>query len=136
MPFRAAGGELQIHGVQGFPRGAADALAAKGSGAKADRQVAAVAWAAAEYAVYRLPRLAGNMGRGLRGGRSTVKRVPSTAKLTLERVRFSTDVVVSGTVTLKSETSRIDGRFRITGKHVRRFKRWGDVEFVEMEEQR
>jgi [ribosomal protein S18]-alanine N-acetyltransferase len=26
--------------------------------------------------------------------------------------------------------------FRVTGRHVRTFKRWGDVEFIEMEEQR
>src|SRR4051794_21085300 len=116
MPFGGAGGELEIQGVEGFPRRAADAVAAKGSGTKADRQVAAVAWAAAEDAVYRLPRLAGNTGRGLRGGRYTVKRGPTSAKLALERVRFSTDVVVSGTVTLKSATSRVSGRLKVTGK--------------------
>jgi hypothetical protein len=101
--------------VSRFPRRAAGALPARRArgdhSTLRDRRVAAVAWAAVEDAVYRLPRFAGGKGRGLRGGTVTVKG----PRLTFRRARFARDVPVSGKVTFTAAKSRVRGTITVPG---------------------
>ena len=58
--------------------------------------------------------------------------------LAFGRRRYRPERIILNVAAFNKRAIRVYERagFRITGKHVRRFKRWGDVEFVEMEEQR
>lgn len=101
MPFGSAQGKLQIQGVSGFPRRAG----------RHPRRVAALAWDTVEDAVYQSFRLTATKGRGLRGGRFTLRK----DKIVLHRARFADDVRVTGHVTFARATSRVTARVTVTG---------------------
>ena len=101
MPFGSALGKLQIQGVSGFPRRAG----------KHPRRVAALAWAAVEDAVYQSFRLTGKKGRGLRGGKFTLRK----GKIVLHGARFADDVRVTGKVRFARAASRVTGRIAVRG---------------------
>lgn len=67
-------------------------------------------------------------GRGL--GLDFVRR-----GLEFGRARFAADRIVLDVAAFNERALRVYERagFRVTGKHVRRFERWGDVEFIDME---
>jgi pimeloyl-ACP methyl ester carboxylesterase len=120
-PFGGSAGALQVQGVGRFPLRAADAIPAKRDHTRRDdstalgRRVGAVAWAAAEDAIYQLARLSGTTGRALRGGTFTVKRSETAVTVTYRRARFSSDVAVSGTARFAPASSRLTGRLTVAG---------------------
>jgi hypothetical protein len=63
-----------------------------------------VTWLTVVDAVYRLPRMTGTTGRGLRGGSYTVTRTGRTTRINYQRARFTNDVYVSGHITLDEGT--------------------------------
>jgi RimJ/RimL family protein N-acetyltransferase len=54
------------------------------------------------------------------------------------RKRFRPSRIILDVAAFNERAMRVyeRARFRITGRHVRRFERWGDVEFIDMEERR
>jgi pimeloyl-ACP methyl ester carboxylesterase len=120
QPFGAATGKVQSQGVAGFPTRVRDAVPAAddrtvpGRAGRADRQLAAAAWSTVEDAVYRLPRLAGPTGHGLRGGSYAVTRSDAGVTITLSAARFTRDLAVSGTVTLDA-ASTLTGTVTLAG---------------------
>jgi pimeloyl-ACP methyl ester carboxylesterase len=119
-PFGAATGKVQLQGVARFPRVAGQAVPAGNDPARAlrtplfDRRVAAVAWLTVVDAVYRLPRMTGTAGRGLRGGSYAVTRSGGTTRIDYHRARFSKDVYVSGRITLDAG-NRLSGLVTVAG---------------------
>ena len=119
-PFGGATGKLQLRGVGRFPTVARHAVPAAvapaqvGRVTRLDRQVADVAWMAATDAVYRLPRMTGPTGRGLRGGSYTVRSAPSGTVITYHRTRFTRDVVITGKLTVDS-ANVVTGRLSVLG---------------------
>jgi hypothetical protein len=106
-PFGGATGRLQLRGVAAFPKILATApteLARPTPRTDAtawDRRVAYVSWMAVTDAVYRIPRMTGTRGRGLRGGRYTISRPgTTTTMLTYYGMRFASDVAVTGSARL------------------------------------
>jgi hypothetical protein len=59
-----------------------------------------VTWLTVVDAVYRLPRMTGTTGRGLRGGSYTVTRTAAATRIDYQQARFTNDVFVSGHITL------------------------------------
>jgi RimJ/RimL family protein N-acetyltransferase len=60
------------------------------------------------------------------------------AGLEFARRRFAPERIVLNVAAFNDRARIVYERagFRLTGKHVRTFSRWGDVEFLEMEEER
>jgi ribosomal-protein-alanine N-acetyltransferase len=58
--------------------------------------------------------------------------------LEFARARFGEQRTILNVAAFNERAVKVYERagFRITGRHVRTFKRWGDVDFIEMEEQR
>jgi pimeloyl-ACP methyl ester carboxylesterase len=103
-PFTNATGKLQLQGLASFPASVRDAQPAHPtrppSGTRLDLRIANVAWLTASDAVYRLPRMTGVTGRGLRGGSYTVSRDKHGTRITYHRAKFVNDEYVSGQATL------------------------------------
>lgn len=115
-PFGAATGKLQLRGVAGFPVQASQAVPAQDDPSqdldtsRSDRRVANVTWLTVTDAVYRLPRMTGANGRGLRGGAYTV--IATGICIEYRKTQFTKDVFVSGHVTLDA-TNILTGRVTI-----------------------
>jgi RimJ/RimL family protein N-acetyltransferase len=60
------------------------------------------------------------------------------AGLEFARRRFAPELIVLNVAAFNDRARIVYERagFRLTGRHVRSFPRWGDVEFLEMEEER
>jgi hypothetical protein len=103
-PFTNATGKLQLQGLASFPASVRDAQPAHATrspgGTRLDLRIANVAWLTARDAVYRLPRMTGVTGRGLRGGSYTVSRDKRGTRITYHRAKFVDDEYVSGQATL------------------------------------
>jgi hypothetical protein len=117
-PFGAATGKLQLRGVAGFPVQANQAVPAQDDPSqdldtsRSDRRVANVTWLTVTDAVYRLPRMTGPTGRGLRGGAYTVTNTATAIRIDYRQTQFTKDVFVSGHVTLDA-TNTLTGRVTI-----------------------
>jgi pimeloyl-ACP methyl ester carboxylesterase len=113
-------GILQLQGVGRFPTRSAQEIPAKSvagghdHSTLADRQVAAVSWAAVVDAVYRLPRMTGATGRGLRGGTTTVATSNAATTITYHGVRFANDVSITGTASIDT-TSKLSASVVVSG---------------------
>jgi pimeloyl-ACP methyl ester carboxylesterase len=105
-PFGGATGKLQLRGVGRFPLTAgqappaADDRSVPGRAPTYDRRIADVAWLTVTDAVYRLPRMTGATGRGLRGGSYTVSTTGAGTAITFDKARFTTDVRITGQASL------------------------------------
>jgi pimeloyl-ACP methyl ester carboxylesterase len=119
-PFGAATGRLQLQGVASFPTSAGRAIPAENDptrdlrASKIDRRIASATWLTVVDAVYRLPRMTGTTGRGLRGGHFTVTRAAATTRIDYERAQFTNDVFVSGHLTLDASNA-LTGVVTVTG---------------------
>ncbi len=119
-PFGTATGKLQLQGVARFPERAGQAIPAQNDPtrdlhtSKFDRRIATVTWLTAVDAVYRLPRMTGTTGRGLRGGSYTVTRAADTTRIDYQQSRFTEDVFVSGHLTL-DRSNTLTGLVRVSG---------------------
>src|SRR5262249_24959079 len=123
-PFGAATGKLQLRGLASFPAVARQAEPAQNDPTQdvrtspSDRRIANVAWLTVTDAVYRLPRMTGATGRGLRGGAYTVTNTPTGTRIDYQRAQFTNDVYISGqatlgaTNTLTGDITLIDARGR------------------------
>jgi pimeloyl-ACP methyl ester carboxylesterase len=120
QPFGSATGTLQLQGVGRFPLEVADAVPASVDPAGADdttlsdRRIASTAWAAVEDAFYRVPRMTGGRGRGLRGGAYTVARGAGTIGIDFAGASFSADVPVTGHAALDQATNTLDATVQVT----------------------
>jgi pimeloyl-ACP methyl ester carboxylesterase len=114
-PFGAATGKLQLRGIAGFPAWARQADPAQDDPAQdldtppSDRRIANVAWLTVTDAIYRLPRMTGATGRGLRGGGYTVTTTPTGTRIDYHNTQFTNDVYINGQVTLDA-TNTLTGR--------------------------
>jgi hypothetical protein len=123
-PFGAATGKLQLRGLASFPSLARQAEPAENDPthdlrtSRSDRRIANVAWLTVTDAVYRLPRMSGASGRGLRGGGYTVTNTPTGTRINYQRAQFTDDVYVSGHVTLDA-TNALSGTITLIGPHGR-----------------
>jgi pimeloyl-ACP methyl ester carboxylesterase len=119
-PFGAATGKLQLRGLASFPVLARQAEPAQNDPAqdldtaRSDRRIANVAWLTVTDAVYRLPRMTGASGRGLRGGGYTVTNTPTGTRIDYQRAQFTNDVYVSGQVILDA-TNALSGSITLIG---------------------
>jgi hypothetical protein len=119
-PFGTATGKLQLQGVARFPERAGQAIPAQNDRtrdlhtSRFDRRIATVTWLTAVDAVYRLPRMTGTTGRGLRGGSYTVTRAADTTRIDYQQSRFTEDVFVSGHLTI-TRGNTLAGLVRVTG---------------------
>jgi pimeloyl-ACP methyl ester carboxylesterase len=119
-PFGAATGKLQLQGVARFPTTARQADPAVNDPAQGlhtpvlDRRIANVTWQTIVDAVYRLPRMTGATGRGLRGGSYTVTRAATTRRIDYRQDRFTNDVQVSGHIILDADNA-ITGAVTVAG---------------------
>ncbi|MBN9608437.1 MAG: hypothetical protein BGO26_19625 [Actinobacteria bacterium 69-20] len=117
-PFGAATGRVQLQGVAAFPATAARAptpRAMPGSrGSVLDRKIAGVAESAVLDAVYHSARMTGTTGRGLHGGTYRVSHAAGATTFTLQGVRFTEDVAVSGDVRLDS-ANRLTAALTVVG---------------------
>jgi pimeloyl-ACP methyl ester carboxylesterase len=119
-PFGAATGKVQLQGVAKFPTRARHAIPAQNDPAhglrtpRSDRRIAKVAWLTVVDAVYRLPRMTGTTGRGLRGGSYTVTRTGQTTSLNYRQARFTNEVYISGHITL-DPGNRLTGLVTVAG---------------------
>ncbi len=117
-------GILQLQGVSRFPASASRAIPARpvaarhGHNSSLDRKVAAVAWSTVVDAVYRLPRMTGTTGRGLRGGIITVKVTGGSAAIDYRSAKFTGDVAVTGHATL-SPSNVLAATVTVAGPHGR-----------------
>ena len=116
-PFTNATGKLQLQGLASFPDSARDAQPAHPtrppSGTRLDLRIANVAWLTASDAVYRLPRMTGVTGRGLRGGSYTVSRDKHGTRITYHRAKFVNDEYVSGQEATLTTANRFYGTLSI-----------------------
>ena len=123
-PFGGATGKLQLRGLASFPALARQAEPAQSDPSqglhtsRSDRRIANVAWLTVTDAVYRLPRMTGASGRGLRGGTYTVTNTATGTQIDYQKAQFTHDVYVSGQVTLDA-TNALTGRVTLTGPHGR-----------------
>jgi hypothetical protein len=107
--------------VGSFPLRASDAEPAKVDPAggdrskRSDRQIAAVAWAAALQHGYVAGGFPASSGTGLRGGTYTRTFDDSGVTLQLAGVRFASDVAVSGSETISFGGGTIDATLDVTG---------------------
>jgi pimeloyl-ACP methyl ester carboxylesterase len=119
-PFGSATGKLQLQGAGKFPTRANDAVPAREDPgrdldtSRLDAQVANVAWLTVVDAVYRLPRMTGNTGRGLRGGSYAVTKSTAATTITYRRAQFTDDVQISGRATLDSD-NRLEATVTVKG---------------------
>jgi pimeloyl-ACP methyl ester carboxylesterase len=119
-PFGAATGKVQSQGVANFPTRASQAIPAENDPARglhtptSDRRIANVTWLTVVDAVYRLPRMTGTTGRGLRGGSYTVTHTGGTTRINYQQARFTNDVSVSGHITLDPD-NRLTGLVTVAG---------------------
>jgi pimeloyl-ACP methyl ester carboxylesterase len=124
-PFSGATGILQLQGLANFPRVANQAIPARvdlgghDRTTRSDRRIASVAWSTVEDAIYRVPRMTGRRGRGLRGGSYTVIRTAKRTTITYRSARFSNDVAVSGRAVLDGATQALDARVTVDGPGAR-----------------
>jgi pimeloyl-ACP methyl ester carboxylesterase len=119
-PFGSATGKLQIQGVARFPIRASQAVPAENDPTQhldtstSDRRIANVAWLTAVDAVYRLPRMTGTTGRGLRGGSYTITRTAAVTTIDYQQAQFTNDVSLSGHITLDASNA-LTGMVTVTG---------------------
>jgi pimeloyl-ACP methyl ester carboxylesterase len=117
-PFGAVTGKLQLRGVAAFPKTLAAApasLARPTQGTTAstrNRRIGYVTWMAVTDAVYRVPRMTGPRGRGLRGGSYTVSRQGTTIAVSYHRARFTDDLAITGSAKLTAN-NLLTGRVHI-----------------------
>ena len=120
-PFGRATGKLQLQGVGKFPTRANDAAPAQSDTgqdldtSRLDAQVANVAWLTVVDAVYRLPRMTGNTGRGLRGGYAVTK-TPAATTISFRQAKFTDDVQISGWAIVDSD-NRLEAAVTVNGPH-------------------
>ena len=123
-PFGGANGKLQLRGLASFPALARQAEPAQSDPSqglhtsRSDRRIANVAWLTVTDAVYRLPRMTGASGKGLRGGTYTVTNTATGTQIDYQKAQFTQDVYVSGQVTLDA-TNALTGQVTLTGPHGR-----------------
>ena len=121
-PFGSATGKLQLQGVGTFPTRANDAPPAREDtgrdldSSRLDAQVANVAWLTVVDAVYRLPRITGNTGRGLRGGSYAVTKSPAATLISYRQAHFTDDVQISGWATVDSD-NRLEATVTVNSPH-------------------
>ena len=119
-PFGSATGKLQLQGAGKFPIRANHAVPAREDPgrdlgiSRLDAQVANVAWLTVVDAVYRLPRMTGNTGRGLRGGSYAATKSPAATTITYRRAQFTDDVQISGGATVDSD-NRLEATVTVNG---------------------
>jgi hypothetical protein len=111
----------EVRVVDRFPRRAADARPAAGTGSVRARRIAAVAAATVADAIQRWQLNYSGTSRGLRGGRWSYTGT-QFVRFRFRRTRFARDVPVSGTATWRLRTGAVRARLAVPGGHVR--ARW------------
>jgi hypothetical protein len=85
-----------------------------------ERRIGYVSWMAVTDPVYRLPRMTGSQGRGLRGGSYTASREDGTVRLSYHRARFAVDVAVTGSASLAANRLTADIRVQVADQRAGR----------------
>ena len=111
----------EVRVVDRFPRRAAGAQPATGTGTKRARRIAAVAAATVADALQRWQLNYSGAGRGLRGGRWSYTGT-KFVRFRFRRTRFARDVPVTGSATWRLSTGAIRARLAVPGGRLR--ARW------------
>jgi len=108
----------EVRVVDRFPRRAADAQPAAGTGSRRARRIAAVAAATVADAIQRWQLNYGGTSRGLRGGRWSYTGT-RFVRFRFRRTRFARDVPVGGTATWRLGTGAVRADLRLPGGRLR-----------------
>jgi len=108
----------EVRVVDRFPRRAADARAADGTGSVRARRIAAVAAATVADAIQRWQLNYSGTSRGLRGGRWSYTGT-KFVHFRFRRTRFARDVPVSGSATWRLSTGAVRARLTVPRGHLR-----------------
>jgi hypothetical protein len=111
----------EVRVVDRFPRRAADAQPAAGTGSRRARRIAAVAAATVADAIQRWQLNYSGKSRGLRGGRWSYTGT-KFVRFRFRRTRFARDVPVTGTATWRLRTGAVRARLHVPSGHLR--ARW------------